>query len=96
MSDLSTQDIERIATLARIELDPESAPQLLRDLAATLDLFERLRAVDTAGIEPMTHPGDGALRLREDAVSESNQRESMQAVAPRVEAGLYLVPRVIE
>lgn len=96
MPDLTTQDIERIATLARIEIDPGSTPMLLRDLASTLDLFERLRAVDTAGIEPMTHPGDGALRLREDQVSESDQRAAMQAVAPQVEAGLYLVPRVIE
>ena len=96
MSDLSTQDLERIATLARIEIDPVSAPILLRDLASTLDLFERLRAVDTSDVEPMTHPGDGALRLREDRVSETDQRGAMQAVAPRVEAGLYLVPRVIE
>jgi aspartyl-tRNA(Asn)/glutamyl-tRNA(Gln) amidotransferase subunit C len=96
MSDLSTQDFERIATLARIEIDQENAPMLLRDLASTLDLFERLRAVDTSGVEPMTHPGDGALRLREDQVSEVDQRDAMQAVAPRVEAGLYLVPRVIE
>jgi aspartyl-tRNA(Asn)/glutamyl-tRNA(Gln) amidotransferase subunit C len=96
MSDLTTQDIERIATLARIEIDPEDVALLLRDLASTLDLFEQLRATDTAGVEPMTHPGDGALRLREDRVSESDQRAAMQAVAPRVEAGLYLVPRVIE
>lgn len=96
MSDLSTQDLERIATLARIEIEPERAPMLLRDLASTLDLFERLRAIDTSGVEPMTHPGDGALRLREDRVSETDERDAMQRVAPRVEAGLYLVPRVIE
>jgi aspartyl-tRNA(Asn)/glutamyl-tRNA(Gln) amidotransferase subunit C len=96
MSDLKVQDIERLATLARIELDAQEAAGLLRDLALTLDLVDRLRAVATDGVQPMTHPGEALMRLRDDEVTETDQREAMQRVAPRVEAGLYLVPRVIE
>lgn len=93
---LSAQDVRRIATLARIELDDTQSAALLDDLNAVFGLIEKLQAVDTTGVEPMTHAQDMALRLRADQVTESNERERMQAQAPRVEAGLYLVPRVIE
>jgi len=65
-------------------------------LSRILGLIEQMNAVDTAGIEPMAHPSDTALRLREDVVKEKNQRDQFQAGAPATEAGLYLVPRVIE
>ncbi len=93
---LSAQDVRRIATLARIELDDSQAAALLDDLNAVFGLIEQLQSVDTTGVEPMTHAQDMTLRLRTDQVTESDERERMQAQAPRVESGLYLVPRVIE
>lgn len=96
MSDLTAQDVERIAMLARIEIDAETRAALLYDLGRVLDLIDRMQAVDTNAVEPLTHPGVRVLRLREDEVTEIDQREVMQSVAPRVESGLYLVPRVIE
>ena len=96
MSDLTAQDVERIAMLARIEIDATTRSELLRDLGRVLDLIDRMQAVDTREIAPLTHPGVSVLRLREDQVTEGDQREAMQSVAPQVEAGLYLVPRVIE
>ncbi|RPH64269.1 MAG: Asp-tRNA(Asn)/Glu-tRNA(Gln) amidotransferase subunit GatC [Burkholderiales bacterium] len=65
-------------------------------LNSVFGLIERLQAVDTRGVEPMTHPGDMQLRLRDDVVDEPDRRDAYQAVAPSVERGLYLVPRVIE
>lgn len=93
---LTVQDISRLATLARIDLDEEASERLVTELNAVLGLIDRLQSVDTAGVEPMTHPLDIGLRLREDAVTEANARQALQAGAPRTEAGLYLVPRVIE
>lgn len=86
----------RIAELARLELSPAEADRTLGQLNRVLDLIEALQAVDTAGVEPMTHAGDVVLRLRPDAVTEPDRRADYQAVAPAVEHGLYLVPRVIE
>ena len=96
MSALTAQDVERIATLARIEIDEPTRSALLHDLGRVLDLIDRMQAVDTGGVAPLTHPGERVLRLRDDQVTEADQREAMQAFAPRVEDGLYLVPRVIE
>jgi aspartyl-tRNA(Asn)/glutamyl-tRNA(Gln) amidotransferase subunit C len=96
MPELTAQDIDRLATLARIEIDAPSTQALLHDLRTTLELIDQLQSVDTRGVEPMTHPGDTVLRLRDDQVTESDQRERLQRGAPAVEAGLYLVPRVIE
>jgi aspartyl-tRNA(Asn)/glutamyl-tRNA(Gln) amidotransferase subunit C len=93
---LSSQDIQRLATLARINLDEREAAALQSDLNAVLGLIDRLQSVDTRGVEPMTHPLDRALRLRDDAVTEPDMRQALQAGAPSTEAGLYLVPRVIE
>jgi aspartyl-tRNA(Asn)/glutamyl-tRNA(Gln) amidotransferase subunit C len=87
---LSAQDVQRIATLARIELSDAELPQLLNELNAVFAL------IDTAGIEPMAHAQSTELRLRPDVVTEPNRRDDYQRVAPAVEAGLYLVPRVIE
>lgn len=93
---LTTDDIKQIAHLARIGLDDAAIDPLTKDLSTVLDLVEQLNAVDTAGVEPMAHPGDASLRLRDDVVTESNQREALQAPAPEVEQGYFLVPRVIE
>src|SRR5690606_32930165 len=97
---LSDDQIRRLARLARIAIGPEESTELARRLSRVLALIDEMRAVDTAGIEPMAHALDlhfpGGQRLRRDEVSESDRREHYQAVAPAVEEGLYLVPRVIE
>ncbi|MGD9943577.1 MAG: Asp-tRNA(Asn)/Glu-tRNA(Gln) amidotransferase subunit GatC [Burkholderiaceae bacterium] len=93
---LSLSDVQRIAMLARLELDGDEAARTLEQLNAVFGLIERLQAVDTTGVEPMTHPQATALRLRDDAVTEADRRADYQAVAPSVERGLYLVPKVLE
>ncbi len=97
---LSSFDIARIAQLARLQLAPHEAERMLGQINGFFDLVERMRAVDTTGIEPLAHPvaaiEDVTLRLADDIVSEPNQREANQRSAPAVEAGLFLVPRVIE
>lgn len=97
---LTPSDISRIANLARLELAPTESERMLRQLSGFFDIVQQMRAVDTTGITPLAHPfdtiGDIALRLRDDVVSEPNNRQSNQRSAPKVEAGLFLVPRVIE
>jgi aspartyl-tRNA(Asn)/glutamyl-tRNA(Gln) amidotransferase subunit C len=97
---LTPQDIGRIANLARLELRPEESERMLTQLNGFFDIVEQMRAVDTAGVEPLAHPvaaiQDIALRLRDDVVSEPNNREANQKSAPAVEKGYFLVPRVIE
>ena len=97
---LNSQDIDRIAHLARLELSPQASQRMLGQINGFFDIVEQMRAVDTKGIEPLAHPvaaiQDIALRLREDIASEPNQREANQKSAPAVERGLFLVPKVIE
>jgi aspartyl-tRNA(Asn)/glutamyl-tRNA(Gln) amidotransferase subunit C len=93
---LDTEQIHRIAHLARLELSEAEQQEYATTLSRILDLVEQMNAVDTTEIEPMAHPQDTSLRLREDAVTESDHREELQRVAPATEAGLYLVPKVIE
>ena len=97
---LTPQDIGRIAHLARLELAPQESERMLTQLNGFFDIVERMRAVDTQGVEPLAHPvaaiQDVQLRLREDLASEPNQREANQQSAPAVERGLFLVPKVIE
>ena len=93
---LTLDDVRRVAHLARIEISDEQAASVLRDLRRIFELIERMQAVDVSGIEPMSHAQDLALRLREDMVTEEDQHRPFQTVAPQVEAGLYLVPKVIE
>ena len=93
---LSLDDVKRIAHLARLEVTESEAATVLKQLSAIFALIEEMQAVDTHGIEPMSHAQDVTLRLREDAVTETDQRELFQSVAPKVEASLYLVPKVIE
>ncbi len=93
---LSLEDVRRIALLARIEITPSEAEAVNAKLNGIFGLIEQLQAVDTRDVEPMSHAGDNALRLREDVVTETDRRGDYQAVAPKVEGGLYLVPKVIE
>jgi len=93
---LSSEEVQRIAHLARIEITPAEAADLRQQLDRIFDLIGRMRAVDTAGIVPMAHAQEVTLPLREDAVTESDQHRLYQGVAPSVAGGLYLVPKVIE
>ena len=93
---LSLEQVRRIADLARIELAPGESEQTRDQLNGIFALIEEMQAVDTSGVEPMAHAQDVAQRLREDRVSESDRHADFQKVAPEVEAGLYLVPKVIE
>lgn len=93
---LSIEDVRKIAGLARIELADGDAEATRDKLNSIFGLIEQMQAVDTRAVEPMSHPQELAQRLRDDAVSETDQREAFQRIAPQTEAGLYLVPRVIE
>ncbi|PKM45583.1 MAG: Asp-tRNA(Asn)/Glu-tRNA(Gln) amidotransferase GatCAB subunit C [Gammaproteobacteria bacterium HGW-Gammaproteobacteria-1] len=93
---LERKDVENIAHLARLAISEADIPEYARNLSSILALVEQMSAVDTAGVAPMAHPLDAVQRLREDQVTETDQREHFQAIAPAVEAGLYLVPKVIE
>ena len=97
---LNSNDVSRIALLARLELGPAEQAEMLAQLNGFFDIVERMRAVDTTGIAPLYTPlsavQEVALRLRDDAVTETVEREANQRSAPAVEAGFFLVPRVIE
>ncbi len=97
---LTAQDIDRIANLARLELQPAEAERMREQINGFFSIVEAMQAVDTTGVQPMAHPvaaiQEVQLRLREDVVSEPNQREANQQSAPVVERGLFLVPKVIE
>lgn len=97
---LTPQDVSRIAHLARLALAPAEEAKLLAQLNGFFSIVEQMSAVDTSGVEPLYTPLSAVqqvqLRLRDDAVTESNQREANQRSAPAVEDGLFLVPRVIE
>jgi aspartyl-tRNA(Asn)/glutamyl-tRNA(Gln) amidotransferase subunit C len=88
--------VRRLARLARIAIRPEEFEPALERLNRVLGLVDDMRRVDTAGVEPMAHPLDATQRLRADVVTEADQRKLYQSVAPAVEGGLYLVPKVIE
>jgi len=97
---LTSQDIARVANLARLELRPDETERTLSQLNGFFALVAQMEAVNTDGVEPLAHPaavlGEVALRLRDDIASEPNQREASQVSAPAVERGLFLVPKVIE
>ena len=93
---LTPDDVHRIAHLARIEIDAAAAGDVHAKLEAIFALIDELNAIDTEGIEPMAHAQDAALLLREDVITETDRRADFQRVAPAVQDGLYLVPRVIE
>ncbi|NBQ89561.1 MAG: Asp-tRNA(Asn)/Glu-tRNA(Gln) amidotransferase subunit GatC [Betaproteobacteria bacterium] len=97
---LSSQDIARLAHLARLDLSPRDSERMRSQINGFFDVVEQMRAVDTSGVVPLAHPVEMtlavALRLRDDVVSEPDQRDANQQSAPEVERGLFLVPRVIE
>ena len=93
---LSRDDVHRIAELARIEVPEDRVAAVQQTLNGIFGLIEQMRAVDTAGVEPMAHAVEVVQRLREDRVTEADQHDLFQAGAPQVEDGLYLVPKVIE
>ena len=97
---LNAQDIARIANLARLELSSAESERMLAQLNGFFGIVEKMQAVDTSGVTPLSHPvaaiQDIALRLREDIASEPDQRDANQRSAPAVERGLFLVPKVIE
>ena len=93
---LDAETVGKIAHLARLEIEPNDVDAYAQDLSNILDLVEQMNQVDTAGVQAMAHPQDAVQRLRADQVSESDQREHFQAIAPQTDSGLYLVPKVIE
>jgi aspartyl-tRNA(Asn)/glutamyl-tRNA(Gln) amidotransferase subunit C len=93
---LSPSEVNKIAWLGRIAIDEDKVEAYAKDLSGIFDFVAQMDAVDTSGVAPMAHPQDLAQRLRPDVATEPNQRELFQAHAPSVEAGLYLVPKVIE
>ncbi len=93
---LERTEVEKIAHLARLGLNEAEIPQTTTTLNNILGLIDAMQAVDTSGIEPLAHPLEATQRLRADVVTEQNQRDAYQAIAPAVENGLYLVPKVIE
>lgn len=93
---LDTTQVLAIADLARLQIDDKSITEFQTNLSNVLDLVDQLQAVDTSGIEPMAHPMDAVQRLRADVVTEENNREKFQKIAPSTENGHYLVPKVVE
>lgn len=93
---LSEEDVEKIAHLARLGVEKASMAQYAKDLNNVLNLVAQMALLETTDVQPMAHPMDQVQRLREDIVTEYNQRDYFQKIAPLTESGLYLVPKVIE
>lgn len=93
---ITPEEVLKIANLARLKINQDEVGQYATELSKIISLVEQMNKVDTQNVEPMAHPLDVAQRLRKDEVTEINQREKFQSVAPNAEKGLYLVPKVIE
>jgi len=93
---LTISDVQKIARLARLAMNPNEIEAARAQLSGIFELIAEMQAVNTTGIEPMSHAQELSQRLREDVVCATNQREAFQAIAPQVESGLYLVPQVLE
>lgn len=93
---LTADEVKKIAHLARLGIEQQDVAAYAQDLSGMLDLMTQMGELNTDGVEPMAHPMDQAQRLRTDVVTEQDKREKFQAIAPQVEDGLYLVPKVIE
>ena len=93
---LTADDVNKIAYLARLGIDTQDTESYAKDLSGMLNLVAQMSTINTENVAPMAHPLDQAQRFRTDQISEENQREAFQTIAPQVEAGLYLVPKVIE
>ena len=93
---LTANDVNKIAHLARLGIDAQDTESYAKDLSGMLDLMTQMSELNTDTVEPMAHPMDQAQRLRPDTVTELNNREKFMSIAPQTEAGLFLVPKVIE
>ena len=93
---LTPEDVKKIAHLARLGIEEQAIAHYAQDLSNILDLVAQMNALDTDNVLPMAHPLDQTQRLRADVVTETNQREAFKAIAPQTEAGLYLVPKVVD
>ena len=93
---LKPADVRNIAHLARLHIDDDALDQYVADLSSILELVEQMNQVDSSGIEPLANPLDATQRLRADVITETDQREHFQQIAPDVEQGFYRVPKVIE
>lgn len=93
---INNEDVQKIAHLARLAIEPEQLETYTQNLSGILDLVEQMNEVDTTGIDAMAHPRDSKLRLRDDIVTEENQREKFMELAPATENGLFLVPKVLD
>jgi aspartyl-tRNA(Asn)/glutamyl-tRNA(Gln) amidotransferase subunit C len=93
---LDRSDVERIAHLARLQIDENDIPAYTENLSSILNLVDQMQQADTENVAPLANPLDAVQRLRADDVTETDQREQLQSVAPAVEEGLFLVPKVIE
>lgn len=93
---LSSEEVRKIARLARLAVTDDEVETYSGELSSILDLVDRMDRVETAGVTPMAHPQNATQRMRPDTVTETDQRERYQKIAPAVERGLYLVPRVVE
>ncbi len=93
---ISAEEVKKVAHLARLAVPDDQLEGYVRNLSNILNLVDQLSAIDTSGVDPMAHPLDMMQRLREDVVTETDNRDKYQSVAPEVENGLYLVPKVIE
>ena len=93
---LEKSDVEKIAHLARLHIDATEAQEVASRISSILDLIDQMQSVDTRDVAPLAHPFDAVQRLRPDVVTEKNEREYLQKIAPAVQDGLYLVPKVIE
>ncbi|MDG1812492.1 MAG: Asp-tRNA(Asn)/Glu-tRNA(Gln) amidotransferase subunit GatC [Porticoccaceae bacterium] len=93
---IERQEIEKLATLSRIATNESTITEVSQRLSSVLDLVDQLQAINTEGVDAMSHPMQATQRLREDEVTELNRREALQAIAPEIEDGLFLVPKVIE
>ncbi len=93
---LDQQQVRDIADLSRLQIDEAQIAEYQKNLSNILDLVDQLSAVDTSSIEPMAHPLDAVQRLRADVVTEENNRDHFQRIAPQTDNGYYLVPRVVE
>ncbi len=93
---LDDNDIRKLAILARISVDNSIVDDVAHKISDILDMVDQMQALDTSAVEPMANPLDAVQPLRVDEVTEANQREAFQAIAPATENGLYLVPKVID
>jgi aspartyl-tRNA(Asn)/glutamyl-tRNA(Gln) amidotransferase subunit C len=93
---LKTDDVRAIAHLARLHIDDDVVDRYAADLSSILEFVEQMNQVDSSGVEPLANPLDATQRLRDDEVTESDQRDKFQRIAPDVEQGFYRVPKVIE